>query len=72
MLEEMYQTLGYDDAYPAFLEQFANVMAGGQISVSRVFPIPRITQLPVNTAAFSGSMLMPAMTNPTTKPIVQT
>lgn len=34
MLEEMYQTLGYDDAYPAFLEQFANVMAGGQISVS--------------------------------------
>lgn len=30
----MYQTLGYDDAYPAFLEQFANVMAGGQISVS--------------------------------------
>ena len=33
-LEEMYQTLGYDDAYPAFLEQFANVMAGGQISVS--------------------------------------
>lgn len=34
MLEEMYQTLGYDDAYPAFLEKFANVMAGGQISVS--------------------------------------
>lgn len=34
MLEEMYQTLGYDDAYSAFLEQFANVMAGGQISVS--------------------------------------
>lgn len=34
MLEEMYQTLGYDDAYPAFLEQFANAMAGGQISVS--------------------------------------
>lgn len=34
MLEEMYQTLGYDNAYPAFLEQFANVMAGGQISVS--------------------------------------
>ena len=34
MLEEMYQTLGYDDAYPVFLEQFANVMAGGQISVS--------------------------------------
>jgi hypothetical protein len=34
MLEEMYQTLGYDDAYPAFLEQFANVMAGEQISVS--------------------------------------
>ena len=34
MLEEIYQTLGYDDAYPAFLEQFANVMAGGQISVS--------------------------------------
>ena len=34
MLEEMYQTLGYDDAYPAFLEQFANVMAGGQISVA--------------------------------------
>ncbi|MEI3025766.1 MAG: clostripain-related cysteine peptidase [Ruminococcus callidus] len=34
MLEEMYQTLGYDDAYPAFLEQFANVMAVGQISVS--------------------------------------
>lgn len=34
MLEEMYQTMGYDDAYPAFLEQFANVMAGGQISVS--------------------------------------
>lgn len=34
MLEEMCQTLGYDDAYPAFLEQFANVMAGGQISVS--------------------------------------
>lgn len=34
MLEEMYQTLGHDDAYPAFLEQFANVMAGGQISVS--------------------------------------
>lgn len=34
MLEEMYQTLGYDDAYPSFLEQFANVMAGGQISVS--------------------------------------
>ena len=34
MLEEMYQTLVYDDAYPAFLEQFANVMAGGQISVS--------------------------------------
>lgn len=34
MLEEMYQTLGYDDAYLAFLEQFANVMAGGQISVS--------------------------------------
>ena len=34
MLEEMYQTLGYDDAYPAFLEQFAKVMAGGQISVS--------------------------------------
>lgn len=34
MLEEMYQTLGYDDAYPAFLEQFANVMAGGQIFVS--------------------------------------
>ena len=34
MLKEMYQILGYDDAYPAFLEQFANVMAGGQISVS--------------------------------------
>ena len=34
MLEEMYQILVYDDAYPAFLEQFANVMAGGQISVS--------------------------------------
>lgn len=34
MLKEMYQILGCDDAYPAFLEQFANVMAGGQISVS--------------------------------------
>ena len=50
---EMYQTLGYDDAYPAFLEQFANVMAGGQISVSG-FSNTRITQLPANTAAFSG------------------
>ena len=44
----------------------------GDRSLFLVFPIPRITQLPANTAAFSGSMLMPAMTNPTTKPIVQT
>ena len=44
----------------------------GDRSLFLVFPIPRITQLPANTAAFSGSMLMPAMTNPTMKPIVQT
>ena len=50
MLEEMYQTLGYDDAYPAFLEQFANVMAGGQISVSGFSN----TQNPAAASEYSG------------------